>query len=246
MSSHRFLVASGVALLVAAGALLGDDDGEGRRHPRSRLTPPEAGPFPEARGDVKLGEEAFIVRVEGLPAGEYPVFLDDGTGTLASIEKSAAQLPATMENASAVVAELRTTISDVRATVASARQLLDASGPNLAEASDRIRRLQGAGSTFVVIAPTDAANQGIHNPAQARDILHATHALQTALRHEGERWVVHGAVLDLGTNLQVGDFSGSYTDTTLASLPVALAGAVSAALRLRTPTSTEAVNAAAA
>jgi tetratricopeptide (TPR) repeat protein len=116
----------------------------------------------------------------------------------------------------------------------------------LQEASDRIRRLQGAGSTFVVIAPTDALSQGIHNPAQARDILHATHAFQTAVRHEGQRWLVHGAVLELDANLQVGDFSGSYTDATLASLPVALAGAVSAALRLRTPSGAEALNAAAA
>jgi tetratricopeptide (TPR) repeat protein len=119
-------------------------------------------------------------------------------------------------------------------------------GGALQEAVERIRRLQGSGSTFVVIAPTDALNQGIHNRVQARDSLHATHALQTVLRHEGERWLVHGVVHDLDTNVQVGDFSGSYTDATLASLPVALAGAVSAALRLRGPSGVETLNPAAA
>ena len=58
-------------------------------------------------------------------------------------------------------------------------------GGALQEAAERIRRLQGAGSTFVVIAPTEPLNQGIHNPVQAREILHATHALQTVTAARG-------------------------------------------------------------
>jgi serine/threonine protein kinase/Flp pilus assembly protein TadD len=119
-------------------------------------------------------------------------------------------------------------------------------GGALQEAAERIRRLQGSGSTFVVIAPTDALSQGIHNPGQAREILHATHALQTALRREGDQWLVKGAVLNLDTKVQVREFSGTYTAATLANLPVALAGAVSAALRLRGASGAETVNPAAA
>jgi serine/threonine protein kinase/tetratricopeptide (TPR) repeat protein len=119
-------------------------------------------------------------------------------------------------------------------------------GGALQEASERIRRLQGASSTLVVIAPTDALNQGIHNPNQAREILHATHALQTALRREGDQWLVHGAVLNLDTKAQVREFSGRYTAATLANLPIALAGTVSAALRLRGASGAESLNPAAA
>ena len=82
--SARTVRFSLIVLLVTAGAVITGHDG-GRRHPRSNLTPPDGAPFPEARGDVKLGDEAFLVRVLGLPAGDYPVALDDGTGTLAVI-----------------------------------------------------------------------------------------------------------------------------------------------------------------
>ena len=71
-------------------------------------------------------------------------------------------------------------------------------GGALQEATERIRRLQGASSTLVVIPPNEPLIQGIHDPVQAFEILHATHALQTALRREGDQWSVRGAILDLG------------------------------------------------
>ncbi len=92
---------------------------------------------------VRSSFDLFLASLPDLVGRASQVLSDENinsiTSTLASIEKSAAPLPATMENASAVVAELKTTISEVRTTVASARQLLDTSGPNLADASDRIR-----------------------------------------------------------------------------------------------------------
>ncbi len=63
------------------------------------------------------------------------------SGTMQSIEKSAATLPATMRDASEVVAEFKATMQDVRAAAASARTLMDTSGPDLAAASERIRRV---------------------------------------------------------------------------------------------------------
>jgi len=63
------------------------------------------------------------------------------TSTMQSIEKSAATLPATMRDASVVVAEFKATIADVRAAAAGARTFMDTSGPDLAAASERIRKI---------------------------------------------------------------------------------------------------------
>jgi phospholipid/cholesterol/gamma-HCH transport system substrate-binding protein len=63
------------------------------------------------------------------------------SSTMRHLEKSAATLPRTMEDASQVVAELKSTLTDVRAAAAGARQLVDTSGPDLAAASERIRTI---------------------------------------------------------------------------------------------------------
>jgi len=63
------------------------------------------------------------------------------SNTMQHLEKSAATLPKTMEDASQVVADLKTTLIDVRAAAAGARQLIDTSGPNLAAASERLRAI---------------------------------------------------------------------------------------------------------
>jgi phospholipid/cholesterol/gamma-HCH transport system substrate-binding protein len=63
------------------------------------------------------------------------------SSTMRHLEKSAATLPRTMEDASQVVAELKSTLADVRAAAAGARQLIDTSGPDLAAASERIRAI---------------------------------------------------------------------------------------------------------
>jgi serine/threonine protein kinase/Tfp pilus assembly protein PilF len=119
-------------------------------------------------------------------------------------------------------------------------------GGALQEATERIRRLQGASSTLVVIPPNEPLIQGIHNPVQAFEILHATHALQTMLRREGDQWLVRAAVFDLEAKVQVAWFSATYTSAKLTNLPVALAGAVSAALRLRVVSGAETISPAAA
>ena len=61
--------------------------------------------------------------------------------TMRSIEQSAATLPGTMRNAAAVVAEFKATADEVRAAAASARTLIDTSGPDLAAAAERIRNI---------------------------------------------------------------------------------------------------------
>jgi len=63
------------------------------------------------------------------------------TSTLKNIEKGASTLPATLRDASEVVADLKGTLADVRAAAAGARELIDKSGPDLAAASERIRTI---------------------------------------------------------------------------------------------------------
>jgi phospholipid/cholesterol/gamma-HCH transport system substrate-binding protein len=63
------------------------------------------------------------------------------TNTMRSIEQSAATLPTTMRDAAEVVAQFKATSADLRAAAAGARTLLDTSGPDLAAASERIRKI---------------------------------------------------------------------------------------------------------
>src|SRR6185295_10015142 len=63
------------------------------------------------------------------------------TSTMQSIEKSAATLPQTMRDAQEVVAQFKQTSIDLRAAAGGARALVDSSGPDLAAASERIRKI---------------------------------------------------------------------------------------------------------
>ncbi len=63
------------------------------------------------------------------------------TSTMRSIEQSAATLPATMRDAAEIVAQFKATSADLRAAAAGARTLIDTSGPDLAAASERIRKI---------------------------------------------------------------------------------------------------------
>lgn len=63
------------------------------------------------------------------------------TNTLRHIEQGAATFPATMRQVNVTVEELRATLEDLRVTAAGARQFMESSGPNLAEAADRIRAI---------------------------------------------------------------------------------------------------------
>jgi phospholipid/cholesterol/gamma-HCH transport system substrate-binding protein len=63
------------------------------------------------------------------------------TRTMHSIEQGAATLPATMRDASVVVAELKLAIADVRAAASGARNFVDTSGPDLSAAAERLRKI---------------------------------------------------------------------------------------------------------
>ncbi len=61
------------------------------------------------------------------------------TKTLASLEDASRRLPGTMQNAEAVVAELRSSAKDFGATMATLRALSEKSGPDVSEALARMR-----------------------------------------------------------------------------------------------------------
>jgi len=61
--------------------------------------------------------------------------------TMRSIEQGAATLPQTLRDAQHVVAELKASMADVRVAASGARTLMETSGPNLAAASERLRKI---------------------------------------------------------------------------------------------------------
>jgi phospholipid/cholesterol/gamma-HCH transport system substrate-binding protein len=94
---------------------------------------------------VRSSFDQFLASLPDLVGRASAMLSDENiksiTGTLASIEKSAATLPATMQSASELVKELQATVVDVRAAAVSARELIDTSGPQLATASERVREI---------------------------------------------------------------------------------------------------------
>ena len=101
-------------------------------------------------------------------------------------------------------------------------------------ATARISRLPSS-PALVVIASTAALARNVRTSAQAAAVLHATHALETSLRREGDSWLLHAELLDLATRERVGEFTAVYSAATLANLPLALTGSVAAALHLPAP-----------
>jgi serine/threonine protein kinase/tetratricopeptide (TPR) repeat protein len=109
----------------------------------------------------------------------------------------------------------------------------------LQDVSDRLRHLASARRTLVVIPPDAGQRNSAQTAEQASRVLHATHALQTLLRREGNDYIVEGSVIDLATQVHLRDFSDHYSQATIGAFPSALAGEVSLALHLRTAANAE-------
>jgi serine/threonine-protein kinase len=107
------------------------------------------------------------------------------------------------------------------------------SGGALQDAADRISHLKSGQRTVAVIPPAKAREMQIQTPEQAEKVLHATHALQTTVRRDGQDLVVQGSVIDLQTLTKVKEFSARYSPAAEGALAGALAGEVSTALNLR-------------
>jgi eukaryotic-like serine/threonine-protein kinase len=115
----------------------------------------------------------------------------------------------------------------------------------LQDVSDRVRRMRSGGRTVVVISPSEVVAKHVYTPSQARDVLHATHALQTTIVRDGQDYTTQGTVIDLGAGTSLQEFSGRYSRDTIGSMPAALASGVSIALRLQGPTTPDSLSAAA-
>jgi eukaryotic-like serine/threonine-protein kinase len=106
-------------------------------------------------------------------------------------------------------------------------------GGVLQDVSERIGHLRSGRQTVAVISPSEAVSNHVQSPEQANQILHATHALEIKVRREGDELALQASVIDLSTHVPLRLLSGRYSSATVGSMPEALAGAVSAALRLR-------------
>lgn len=102
----------------------------------------------------------------------------------------------------------------------------------LQDVSDRLRHLPSARRTLVVIPTPEGLKNSVQTPEQAGKVLHATHALQTSVRREGEDYIAEGSVVNIVTQVHLRDFSARYSLATIGALPSALAGEISLALRL--------------
>jgi serine/threonine protein kinase/tetratricopeptide (TPR) repeat protein len=105
----------------------------------------------------------------------------------------------------------------------------------LQDVSDRIKQMSSEHRTVVVISPSEIRDKQIHTADQAQGVLHATHALQTRIEHEGDGVVAKASVIDLATRVPLREFSGRYSPITIGNMPAALASTVSATLGLHGP-----------
>jgi tetratricopeptide (TPR) repeat protein len=106
-------------------------------------------------------------------------------------------------------------------------------GGVLQDVADRIGHLRSGRRAVAVISPSELVNNNVQTPVQANQVLHATHALQTKVHREGDEVALQASVIDLNTQVRVRELSSRYSPATIGSMPDALAGAVSAALRLQ-------------
>ncbi len=116
-------------------------------------------------------------------------------------------------------------------------------GGVLQDVSDRLGHLRNGHRSMAVMSASEAASEQVSTAAQASQVLHATHALETRVRREGGELAMDASLIDLSTRVPVRQISARYTASTVGSMPEALAGFVSAALHLSGPAAVETLSA---
>jgi phospholipid/cholesterol/gamma-HCH transport system substrate-binding protein len=119
--------------------------------PKRRMDPVPSDQYPvidsvQSNFDLFLSSLPDVVGKAGDLIDRASLVLSDEnvasfTATMKNLEKSSATLPQTLSDAAVVVADLKVAIADVRAAAAGARSLVDTSGPNLAVAAERLRKI---------------------------------------------------------------------------------------------------------
>jgi phospholipid/cholesterol/gamma-HCH transport system substrate-binding protein len=112
--------------------------------PTRRMEPVPSEQYPVI-DSVQSSFDLFLASLPDLVGRASRVLSDENiaafTKTMESIQSGAATLPATMQHVAEVLAGLKTTIADVRAAAAGARSLIETSGPDLAAATQRLRKI---------------------------------------------------------------------------------------------------------
>jgi phospholipid/cholesterol/gamma-HCH transport system substrate-binding protein len=112
--------------------------------PKRRMEPVPSEQYPVI-DSVQSSFDLFLASLPDLVGRASRVLSDENiaafTKTLESVQASADTLPATMKHVADVVSELKTTVAEVRAAAVSARSVLDSSGPDLAAATQRLRKI---------------------------------------------------------------------------------------------------------
>ncbi|HUI83029.1 MAG TPA: tetratricopeptide repeat protein [Candidatus Binatia bacterium] len=126
-------------------------------------------------------------------------------------------------------------------------------GGALQEAAERIQQLPSErkwplnrlSRSVAVVPPSRVAYLHVSTPQQARDLLHATHALKVSLEPEGGRLAAHASIIDLNSQLPVKELSVEYAPQELGTMSAALTHFVAMAFRLRESSSEDRLSTAA-
>jgi len=82
----------------------------------------------------------------------------------------------------------------------------------------------------------------VETPQQAREVLHATHALKVTVHREGGDLSTQATILDLNSQVPVKELSMRYSPGNIGAMPAAVAGLVAIAFRLREASSEAALS----
>ena len=111
--------------------------------------------------------------------------------------------------------------------------------------SERKWPLNKLSRTVAVIPPTRLAALHVTSPQQARDLLHATHALQLTLHRENGAILGDATVVDLSAQMPVKQLTLEYPERDVGAISNALTHFLAMAFRLREPSSEDKISAAA-
>lgn len=104
-------------------------------------------------------------------------------------------------------------------------------------------RLSGLRWNFNVISPREAERNHVDTPQKAKNVLGATHVLETRLGHSDGKITVNASLTDLTSGLKVGDtLSGRYDPGDTPALAKAIVATVTGAFRLQAGVPKESVS----
>jgi serine/threonine protein kinase/tetratricopeptide (TPR) repeat protein len=108
---------------------------------------------------------------------------------------------------------------------------------------DIAERLSGSRRNFSVISPQEAERNHVDTPEKAKNMLGATHVLETDLRRSNGKITVNASVIDLTSGRAVGDpLNGTYNAGDTPTLAKAIIATVTGAFRLRARVPKESVS----